>query len=189
MRDEWRPPISRSVRPGEWPRFEAALADVNRDLAATLPGREPLILMLSSYEDTALGPSSQLHVRLSDGRGAGNAVHPQGVDDEPEPEDASLILWLVADAAQETVIELLEVWPLCPEHGLGTHPRPAGTTREWSWDEGRESRQMVWWCRGAPEGSPHDVAEIGHLEAALPGRQRRAVQRTRRRERRRHPGR
>ena len=128
--------------------------------------------MSSSFEDSC-DPSEQLHVALPDGRWHGNAVHPEGVEDMPEPEDTSLILWLVADAAQETVIELLrEVWPLCSEHRLGLHPRPAGTAPEWYLDEWEGNCRVVWWCRGAREGDSHDVAGIGDLVAALPGRQR-----------------
>ncbi|MFI8370014.1 hypothetical protein [Streptomyces sp. NPDC085466] len=39
--DDWRlPPEPRPAEPGQWPKLEAALAVVNRDLAATLPGKQ-----------------------------------------------------------------------------------------------------------------------------------------------------
>lgn len=34
------------TEPGRWPKPEAALAVVNRDLTATLPEQDPLILMV-----------------------------------------------------------------------------------------------------------------------------------------------
>ncbi|MGG8408877.1 hypothetical protein ACM614_20945 [Streptomyces sp. 12297] len=35
-------PQSQPAEPGQWPKPEAALAVVNRDLAAPLPGQDPL---------------------------------------------------------------------------------------------------------------------------------------------------
>lgn len=37
----------RRAEPCEWPKFEAALAVVNRDVTATLPGQDALILMVA----------------------------------------------------------------------------------------------------------------------------------------------
>jgi hypothetical protein len=39
-------PEPRQAEPGRWPKPEAALAVANRDLTATLPGQDPLILLV-----------------------------------------------------------------------------------------------------------------------------------------------
>lgn len=171
----------RRVEPGEWPRFEAALAAVNRDLAATLPDEPPLVLMrcpASSGDDWP----DQIYVALPDGRWQGNAVHPEGPEMHDEPDDTSVVLQLVADAAQETVTELLwTVWPVCPYHRIGVHPRPPRTTADWYQDR-LGGEPVVWWCRGHHGDDCHDLSPVGELAAALPGKQRREL---RRRERRR----
>ncbi|MFF0595406.1 hypothetical protein [Streptomyces antibioticus] len=45
MNDPFTGPGPREVRPGEHPAWDEALALVNRDLAALLPGRGPLRLL------------------------------------------------------------------------------------------------------------------------------------------------
>ena len=121
----------------------------------------------------------QIYVALSDGRWQDNAVHPQGPEMYDEPDDVFTVLSLVADAAQETVTELLwTVWPLCPYHRIGVHPRPAGTAAESGW---AGSGPLVWWCRGDHGGDCHDLAQVGELAAALPGKQRRELRRRERR--------
>ncbi|MEU0030811.1 hypothetical protein [Streptomyces sp. NPDC006335] len=123
----------RRAEPGEWPKFEAALAVVNRDVMATLPGQDALILMVApSWQP--LSPSGidrgQVYVAMPDGRWQGNAVNAVNLEegDLPEPDDEMTALTLVAEAAQETVMELLwQVWPVCREHKIGVHVRPAGT--------------------------------------------------------------
>jgi hypothetical protein len=152
-------------------------------VAATLPNQQPLVLMLSPSWGEADLPD-QIYVALSDGRWQGNAVHPQGAEecDLSEPDDAFYILALVADAAQETIVELLwQAWPVCPYHRIGMHPRPEGTTAYWDREWGGNG-PVVWWCRGNHSGDCHDVSQVGALAAALPGKQRRAL---RRRERKR----
>jgi hypothetical protein len=167
----------RRLEPGERPRFEAALAVVNRDLVAALPDEPPLVLMLCPASGEDDGPDG-VHVALSDGRWQGNAVHPQGPEMSEEPDDTLTVLGRVADAAQEVVTVLLRrVWPVCPYHGTGTHPRPAGTTSDWCRDAGDEGGSLVWWCGGHQSGDCHDLAQVGELAAALPGRQRRAARR------------
>ena len=53
----------------------------------------------------------------------------------------------VADDLQDAVMgSLLIVWPVCPAHGLGGHPR--------TYDH-----EAVWWCNGGNSG--HVVAAIG----------------------------
>ncbi|MEU1183158.1 hypothetical protein ABZ464_37085 [Streptomyces sp. NPDC005820] len=168
-------PEPRPAEPGQWPKLEAALAVVNRDLMATLPGQEPLILMV----DPPRQPSSpsgiadgQVYVAMSDGRWHGNPVNACDLDegDPPEPHDAATVLTVVADAAQSTVMELLwQVWPVCQEHKTGMHPRPAGTTDDRYGDESDAAGPPVWWCRGR-DGTCHDVSPVGELAATLPGK-------------------
>ncbi len=168
---------------------------VNRDLTATLPGQDPLILMVQPPH-RASPPSGidrgQVYVAMPDGRWHGNAVNACDLDedDPPEPDDAATVLSVVADAAQSTVMELLwQVWPVCREHKIGMHPRPAGTTGDWY--EGGTDTDVppVWWCRGTRDGDCHDVALVGELAATLSGKQRRALRRgERRRDRRRDGG-
>ncbi|MFI8006995.1 hypothetical protein [Streptomyces sp. NPDC086010] len=173
--------------PGRWPKSEGALAVVNRDLMATLPGADALILVAGPPPRRPSSPGArgteQIYVAMADGRWHGNAVNVCDLEEgEPaEPQDATVVLTVVADAAQTTVMELLrQVWPVCPEHRIGMHPRPAGTTRGWHEGETGATGHPVWWCRGAPDGACHDVAAVGELAAGLPGRQRRALRRGRR---------
>ena len=61
----------------------------------------------------------------------------------PDPE----LLMLVADELQDAVMEsLFGVWPVCPQHQLGAHPRVS-------------NGQAVWWCSG---GAGHVFAAVGH---------------------------
>ncbi|WP_328683555.1 hypothetical protein [Streptomyces sp. NBC_00343] len=157
------------AEPGRYPRLEAALATVNRDFAATLPDQPPLRLMV--WEE-------QVYVAVSDGSWHHNGL--QEPDDDA-PDALALALDLVADAAQETVTERLwQAWPVCPFHKIGTHLRPEGTAVDWEgWNDG-DSGRLVWWCRGGTAGGCHDLAPVGELGGALPGKERRA---SRRRER------
>ncbi|WP_220213756.1 hypothetical protein [Streptomyces shenzhenensis] len=129
-------PKPRRAEPGEWPKLEAALAVVNRDLMATLPGQDALVLMIDSGWNLPPGgvDRGQVYVAMPDGRWQGNAVNPWDPeeDDPLEPDDEATVLTVVAEAAQETVTELLwQVWPVCWEHKLGMHARPAGTAADW----------------------------------------------------------
>jgi hypothetical protein len=57
-------------------------------------------------------------------------------------------LLAVADDVQDAIMgSIMTVWPVCPDHSLGAHPRELGN-------------QAVWWCN-AP-GSGHIIAPIGH---------------------------
>lgn len=183
-------PEPRRVEPGQWPKLEAALAVVNRDLLATLPGRAPLILMSTPPCEPPPMPGAsidtgQIHVAMPDGRWHGNSVNACDLEEgePPEPDDATTVLAVVADAAQDTLMELLrQVWPLCPAHKIGMHPRPAGTTDGWDRSEADSAGPPVWWCRGGRDGTYHDVAPVGELAATLPGKQRRALRRGGRRQ-------
>ncbi|MET7486345.1 hypothetical protein [Streptomyces sp. NPDC005538] len=156
-------PEPRRAEPGEWPRVEAALAIVNRDLAATLPDQRPLVLMVCD---------EKVYVAMADGCWQGNGITEADAD-------SSHVLGYVADAAQETVMELLwQVWPVCPFHKVGTHSRPEGTTADW---EGETGEGAVWWCRGHHGDDCHDLAQVGELAGALPGKQRRELRRAERR--------
>lgn len=159
-------PTPRPAAPGEWPELEAALAVVNRDVKATLPGERDLVLMVvdsaGGTECSGEGEGAQVYVAMADGHWQGNAVN----DGEcAGPMDAEAVLARVADAAQETVSELLwRVWPVCREHRLGVHVRSVG--------DGGGS--VGWWCRG---GGCHEVAAVGELVATLSGKERRALRR------------
>ena len=74
-------------------------------------------------------------------------------------------------------MELLwQVWPYCPFRKVSTHPRPEGTMADWEWGEDAGPRG-VWWCRGHHGDDCHDLAPVGELAGALPGKQRREVRR------------
>ncbi|WP_133914270.1 hypothetical protein [Streptomyces sp. NBC_00582] len=178
------PPEPRRAEPGEWPKLEAALARVNRDLTATLPGQDALILVVEPPWQPVLPGGldrGQVYVAMPDGRWHGNPVNAWDLEegDPLEPDDAETVLTVVADAAQSTVMELLwQVWPLCPEHRTGVHPRPAGTTDDGYLGETDDpAGPPVWWCRGGRDGACHDVSPVGELASTLPGKQRRALRR------------
>ncbi|MGI5441984.1 hypothetical protein ACQEV4_32895 [Streptomyces shenzhenensis] len=177
-------PEPRRVEPGQWPKLEAALAVVNRDLMATLPGQDALILMRApSWEPLPRNAvdGDQIYVAMPDGRWHGNSVNAGDLEegDPREPDDATAVLAVVAAAAQETVMELLwRVWPICSAHKIGMHPRPAGTTEDRYQDETDSAGPVVWWCRGGRDGACHDVSLVGELAATLPGKQRRALRRS-----------
>lgn len=161
---------------------------VNRDLTATLPGQDALILMVDPSESER----GQVHVAMSDGRWQGNQVNAWDPEegDPLEPDDEATVLTVVADAAQETLVELLwQVWPVCGEHKLGMHSRPAGTADDWYPGATDAAGPPVWWCRGGRDGEGHDVAPVGELAATLPGKQRRALRRELRRSARGRDGR
>jgi len=143
-------PSGRPIPPGEYPAWDAALALVNHDLDALLPGRGPLRLWGTPSWDEE-GGGEWVYVVMPDGTWHGNQL----------PEEAGVLE--VADAAQETVVEVLwEVWPVCEAHQLGMHGREEG---------GRD----VWWCAG--EGG-HVVGAVGELEPG--GGQERRKERKRR---------
>ncbi|MFJ9833356.1 hypothetical protein ACIRU2_18530 [Streptomyces sp. NPDC101169] len=181
------PPEPRPAEPGRWPKLEAALAVVNRDVLATLPGQDALVLMAEPpWQDASPGgiDRGQVYVAMADGRWHGNAVNAcdLGEGDPPEPDDAATVLAVVADAAQSTLMELLwKVWPTCWEHGIGLHPGPVGTADDEDPEEADADGPPVWWCRGGRDGEGHDVAPVGELAGALPGKQRRALRRGERR--------
>jgi hypothetical protein len=59
-------------------------------------------------------------------------------------------LLAVANDVQDAIMgSLMTVWPVCPDHGLGGHPR-------------ERDGQAVWWCNG--DGG-HVIAPIGCLSA------------------------
>ncbi|MEU4540050.1 hypothetical protein AB0G15_34935 [Streptosporangium sp. NPDC023825] len=67
-------------------------------------------------------------------------------DEEHEP---VVTLVLIADLAQEVIAEQDgKIWPTCPAHFFGLHPKQAGGA-------------ALWICKG---GGGHAVAAIGELE-------------------------
>ncbi len=140
----------RPVAPGEYPVWDAALALLDRDLAATLPEQEPLRLLAVPPHDPG-GPEA-VYVALANGEWHGNHLPPDPA------EDPAFALAAVAEAAQDTVTERLRrAWPLCAEHDLGLHPRTADGT-------------LSWWCAGGIPGAPgpaHPRAAVGALDTVI----------------------
>ncbi|MER5479725.1 hypothetical protein ABT026_22560 [Streptomyces sp. NPDC002734] len=164
----------RRAESGRWPVLEAALAVVNRDLSATLPGQDELVLVVAPSGGPP-GPDGRdqkdVYVALLDGRWHGDRVNAGDPEagDPPEPEDPSTALAVVAEAAQETVMELLrKVWPTCPEHRTGLHSRPAGTTDAEETRAAGVTGPPVRRCGGGRDGESHDVAVVGELAARRP---------------------
>jgi hypothetical protein len=93
----------------------------------------------------AEAPGSYLRNTFADFRGSfsytGGIAPSQG-------RDRVSALLAVADDVQDAVMgSLMIVWPVCPDHNFGGHPRESGS-------------QAVWWCNGG--GSGHVIAPIGH---------------------------
>ncbi|MGW6389597.1 hypothetical protein ACWFR1_03625 [Streptomyces sp. NPDC055103] len=147
------------VLPGAYPLWEEALALVNRDLAVTLPDQAPLrLLALASWEE---GTAEDVYVAMANGEWHGNRLEPSSTD------SPSLALAAVAEAAQDTLIELLwQAWPVCGEHEIGMHPRD-------------EDGHVTWWCSGGrtPREPDHVRAAVGALDSLVrphrPNRKRR----------------
>jgi hypothetical protein len=149
MSDPFGFPEPRRVPPGEYSLWEAALALLNRDLAATLPEQGPLQLLALSRDDA--DDPIHVYVALADGDWHGNPL------DQDSADDADRALGAVAEAAQDTVSERLwQAWPVCTEHGLGMHLRD---------DDGRTS----WWCSGVRSRpvTPHIRAAVGALDTTV----------------------
>ena len=138
----------------DYPAWRDALALVNRDLAVSGPGLEPLALL--DYGENGI------YVGLPSWGSQGNSLYPSSEfheveDDQPVPTPDETLL-MIADAGQESVMEYRwQVWPVCPTHRLGMHPRQDPDAG------GRAS----WWCKGRDAGG-HMEAAIGEL-TALPG--------------------
>ncbi|CUM39449.1 hypothetical protein BN2537_7863 [Streptomyces venezuelae] len=140
-------PVPRRVETGEYPLWGEALALVNRDLAVTLPDQEPLRLQGLPSRDGG----EDIYVALANGEWQGNCLDPSTSDDPVSAVEA------VADAAQETVVELLwQAWPVCGEHGIGMHPHSA-------------DGQIGWWCSGGrtPREPAHVPAAVGALDSLV----------------------
>ncbi|WP_369148855.1 hypothetical protein [Streptomyces sp. R44] len=133
----------RPVLLGQYPLWDEALALVNRDLAATLPDQETLRLL----EAPVYGEAENVYVAMANGEWHGNFLEPESAD------DPVCALAAIADAAQDTVSELLwQAWPLCAEHGLGMHLHEV-------------DGQPSWWCAGGR--TPHDPAHVRAAVGAL----------------------
>ncbi|MEU0582293.1 hypothetical protein [Streptomyces sp. NPDC006132] len=115
----------------------------------TLPQLEPLHLLAVPSDDA--DEPANVYVAMANGEWHGDHLDPNSQD------SLASALASVADAAQETVVELLwQAWPLCPEHGLGMHPREDAQER------------LSWWCAGERlrRGPAHIHAAVGVLDAA-----------------------
>jgi hypothetical protein len=126
-----------ALEPGLWATLEQALGIVERDVrAAGIAGT--LRLVTPGWDH-----SGQAWVEFQGGH-HGNGIRPvagRGLQGA---------LANVADAAQETIMELIwTVWPTCPMHHLGLHAD-------------LERGTAVWRCAG---GGAHTVAPVGTLPA------------------------
>ncbi|MBG0831360.1 hypothetical protein HS041_26800 [Planomonospora sp. ID67723] len=124
-----------ALEPGLWATLEQALGIVERDVRATgIAGT--LRLVTPDWDD-----SGRAWAEFRGGH-HGNGVWPV------EGRDLQGALASVADAAQETIMELIwTVWPACPVHHLGLHAE-------------LEHGAAVWRCAGA---GAHTVAPVGAL--------------------------
>jgi hypothetical protein len=118
-------------------RLEQALQIVSADLRATgLTGPARLVVNDS-------GEPSDAFVEFGGSFGHGNGIAP---GNGGNLRDALLS---VADDLQDAVMDsLLTVWPVCPSHQLGAHPRET-------------SGEPVWWCNGGDDGHVRDL-HAGH---------------------------
>ncbi|GII03702.1 hypothetical protein [Planobispora takensis] len=125
-----------ALEPGLLVPLEGALKIVERDIRATgIAGT--LRMVLPDWDTTGLA-----WVEF-EGICQGNGLGPGG--------DVQEVLWSVADAAQEVVMEVIwRPWPVCPSHDRGLNV-------------GLEDEIAVWRCTG---GGTHTVAPVGELPPA-----------------------
>jgi hypothetical protein len=77
----------------------------------------------------------------------GSFSHTSGLAPRDVSAGGPELLMLVADELQDAVTESLAgVWPVCPQHQLGAHPRVS-------------DGQAAWWCSG---GGGHVIFAVGH---------------------------
>ncbi|WP_283137458.1 hypothetical protein [Rhizohabitans arisaemae] len=129
------------LKPEAWPVLRDALDTVERDVrAAGIDGE----LVLESAEWDVQTGCARVRFRLQQASSALPAV----LADRPVR-----ALVEIADSVQGLVTEeLWTVWPLCPEHVVGLHPRRFGG-------------KAVWSCTAA---GGHVVAPIGELPRSVP---------------------
>jgi len=116
--------------------LEQYLAVAAADLRATgLDGRVELVVLEG-------GDPPNAYVRYNNNFGSTSGITPS----EGDGSDPVAGLVLVADELQDAVMEsLFAVWPVCPRHDRGVHPRVI-------------DNRAVWRCEA---GSGHVVADIG----------------------------
>ncbi|GIH94131.1 hypothetical protein ACFFMN_25565 [Planobispora siamensis] len=124
-----------ALEPGLLAPLEEALKIVERDVRATgITGT--LRMVLPDWDTMGLA-----RVEF-EGICQGNGLGPGG--------DVQEVLWSVADAAQEVVMEVIwKAWPVCPVHNRGL-------------SAGLEDEIAVWRCTG---GGTHTVAPVGELSS------------------------
>ncbi|MGP4096526.1 DDE-type integrase/transposase/recombinase [Nonomuraea sp. KM90] len=124
-----------ALEPRLWATLEHALKVVERDVRARgITGKLRLVT-----HDWDNGGHAWVEFQ---GDHHGNGISPI------TGRDPQTALAAVADAVQETIMELIwRVWPVCATHDLGLH---AG------WEHGI----AIWWCTG---NGTHTVAPVGEL--------------------------
>ncbi len=126
-----------AVEPQLLAALERTLAVVGRDLRATgLDGQARFVVLEG-------GEPPHAYVQYEGSYGHTSGLGPCDAAGRRSPADT---LVLVADELQDAVMEsLFAVWPVCPDHQLGAHPRVADD-------------RAVWWCAS---GQGHVIAIIG----------------------------
>jgi hypothetical protein len=76
----------------------------------------------------------------------GSFSYTSGISASDARDRVSALLAVAEDVQDAIMGSLMTVWPVCPEHGLGGHPR-------------EHDSQAVWWCNGGGDG--HVIAPIG----------------------------
>jgi hypothetical protein len=116
--------------------FEQALEVVKADMRAT--GRSGPV-RLAFVEDS--------YRRHAFAEFRGSFSYTSGIGPGSSGDRVSALV-AVADDVQDAIMSsLMTVWPVCPDHEFGGHPRET-------------SNQAVWWCNGGASG--HVIAVIGH---------------------------
>ncbi len=119
--------------------LEHVLAKVVPDLRATgLDGQARLVVLEG-------GEPAQAYIKYQRSFGHSSGLAPRDAAGRPGSVD---MLVLVADELQDAVMDSFgAVWPVCPDHQFGTHPRAIDD-------------QAAWWCAG---GHGHVIGATGKL--------------------------
>jgi hypothetical protein len=140
------------LAPERLDRLREALHAATRDLPARWSEEKPRLVVTLAALDTRENLDEAI-LELSGGYVHGTPIRPSGAD------TYASALTAVADLLQEVVMERHhEVWPVCPVHRLGLHPRLAEKIPVWHCSGGAVGRSA-----DRPVASGHVVADIGAL--------------------------
>jgi hypothetical protein len=117
--------------------LEQAFSIIARDMRATNLSGEARIVIIDD---------NRARIEYGGSWGDGKAIAPE------EAVDLESALVAVADHLQGAIADAdFKIWPVCPDHGLGLHPKQVGV-------------EAVWWCNAA---SGHVSSAMGHLAVSL----------------------